>query len=201
MYAKNEYMGQFSAALRAAMRDLKWTQSDIVTKFQAVSQPTLSRYLAGSDLPKLGSLEAICKHMPERLREDVTAAYLTDHIPPSATELIAVTSLKDGKPVPPKYVYGKAAPGSLLRKDLDILERRALDDPNLAKALNYLAASLEGGSPSPEYYNTEGSEHYSVKEDPAVQAAEQQLRDSGSQTPPKPRPRRASSQGDEPSAQ
>ncbi len=156
------------------MEEMRWTQLDLVNHTKAVNQSSLSRYLASNDLPKVSTLELICRELPEQIRQDLTAAYLTDQIPPSSSDLVSITPRNDGMLEPAPYVVGKAPPGSTLRRDLDILERRAVDDPNLAKALNYLASSLEGAMPSPEYYSSE-PENWSLNNDPAVIAARKDL--------------------------
>ena len=168
-------MGQFSTALKLAMDQVGWNQLDLAKHTRsAVSQSMVSRYLLTNDLPKLATLEQICLAFAPSLRESLTAAYLTDQIPPSASELVAVTSMQESSPESPKFRVGRAPEGSILRRDLDALERAALKDPNLAKALNYLAASITGKEPAQEYYGDD-LESWSIKEDAAVIAAQKAM--------------------------
>ncbi len=169
-------MGQFSVALRSAMSSVGWDQNRLAQETKAVSQSRLSKYLIRGELPKVGTFEQICRVFEPRIREELTQAYLTDQIPPSARELVAVTSVKEGA-AGPKFRPGRAPEGSILRADLDFLEREAMDDSNLARVLNYLAASRRGVRPHPDYFEPEQGDGYSVMEDPLVVAARLKIKE------------------------
>ena len=165
-------MTQFAAVLRAAMTDMAVSQEELAER-TGTSQPSLSRFLLGNGLPKAASLERICREFPENVREALIAAYLTDQIPPSAASLVQVTTVKESGDGKTHYHPGRAPVGSLLRRDLDVLERRAIKDPTLAKMINYLASMVEGISPSTDYFEPE--ETGSVREDPRVKEARRKL--------------------------
>lgn len=166
-------MSQFSSALRVGMEKMGWSQTDLFARTKTITRPSISRYLSGTELPKRTTLEQICRQFPERIREDITSAYLTDQIPPSASKLVAVTSIAGGVEAEPKYIAGRPAPGSILYEDLETLGQHAIKDPNLAKVLNYWAASLRGVAPSPVYYGPDAD--WNIAEDPLVIEARRQV--------------------------
>lgn len=143
-------MGQFGIALQMALDSSGWTQSDAAEKSGIVSQPTIGRYIRGISLPEPEKLEALIARMEDRVRENVVAAYLNDHVPASVSGKIKVELSDHPGGRKEDVVYGRAPHGSILRQDLDKLELLALKNPNLAKTINYMVASLEGTfGPSP----------------------------------------------------
>ena len=168
-------MSQFSSALCLAMDKMGWNQTDLASRTKDIARPSISRYLSGSQLPTRSTADQICKLFPDKIREDVAAAYATDHIPESAGALVAVTSIAEGADAEPRYVVGRPPQGSILHRDLEILGRHAMQDPNLAKALNFWAASLEGRPPNADYYGPD--QDWNVKEDPLVIEAHKQAED------------------------
>ena len=137
-------MGQFGIALQMAFDEAGWSQAEAASRSGVVSQPTIGRYLRGVSLPEPEILEALVRQMSPRVQEKVVVAYLSDQVPASVGDKVRV-EISDGKrELGEELVYGRAPNGSILKKDLETLERLALKDPHLAKALNYMAASLEG---------------------------------------------------------
>ena len=136
-------MGMFGTELQTAIKKMGWNQRLMTEKAAAFSQAQLSRYITGSNLPEMYTLEALCAVFPEEIRERLVMAYLLDQIPPSARDLVEIrpTGARSSQDVP---VFGKAPRGSRLQRYLSALERLALGNPDFEKAIMYMVRSYEG---------------------------------------------------------
>lgn len=166
-------MTQFSTVLRGAIAASDMTQDELVARMGKGSQGSLSRLLKGASLPRKDMLNEICQQFPPHVRGPLVAAYFADLTPDSAEDLITVGIVKEDSIPPSQYRLNRALPDSLLRKNLDALERHALRDVNLANVLDQLAAMLEARSTSRD--DGSGATATSIREDPAFIAAKQEL--------------------------
>lgn len=159
-------MSRFPDALRSALAEMKWSASEIARRSKAVSQPSVGRYLAGIDLPKPGTLDQLCSPFPAHIQEELTAAYLSEHIPFSIRERVHVTIAKVGTQNAEPFALDRPTPGSHGDWVISTLSRAMMTDPNLALVLDYLASGIEGRPPMSDQ----------TGEDLAVRTLEEQTR-------------------------
>ena len=182
-------MGRFPDALRTALAERGWSQSELARRSKAVNQSTIGRYLAGTDLPKPGTLDSLCEPFPVEVREGLTAAYLTEHIPASVRERVKVSIVQENGEPPVELNPEQPMPGSELERILHTLGREAIRNPNLFHILDHLAAPLEGRKPLMEQ-ERQGLTVFTVEEQARIAAAEEEVAAQERAAGETPKPRR-----------
>ncbi len=140
-------MGHFSIQLQAALKAMGWSQVEMLRHWRerppAVSQSQLSRYCDGSNLPEPDKLEAMGKLFPKDVRNLLVIAYLLDHIPPFAQEMVEIVpaGVRATEDAP---TYGRAPHGSELKQAIQRLEMLALNNPQAAKFIIETVRLLDG---------------------------------------------------------
>ena len=145
-------MGHFSNALKSAMTEMRWTQTVLAGRLKTITQQTLSRYLTTDDLPKLVTLEEICRQFSQHWREEITAAFLTDQTPASMGDTIKVITIHEGIEQPARYEVNRAPEDSELRKSLRKLELWAMEDPSVETVVVSLAEGYDNRRKSVRYH-------------------------------------------------
>ena len=125
-------------------------------------------------MPKPETLDLLIAPFETRVREELSTAYLSEHIPASVRESVRVSIYQsDGKP-PVDLIPDQPAPGSDLERILRTLGREAVKNVNLYHILDHLAAPLENRKPLMEQ-EREDLTVFTVEEQARIEAAEKEV--------------------------
>lgn len=130
-------MSYLSNALGVVLENRNITQTALCMMTD-ISQSQLSRYLSGENAPSLAAVEQICKALPESDRAEIARAWLYDQLPPSARNLLTISTISP--PLPgAQWTVREPDPDFAMPKDLrkafDFLEKLSVTNPYVRSSI------------------------------------------------------------------
>lgn len=133
-------MSFFAIALKVALERRELAQVR-VAELAGINPSLFSRYLAGNVRPSQEVLERICQAFPEPIdRAEIVIAHLKDETPPSAHELVQITSLVGGSVQEQPTSYIEIPIPKAAREDFEYLMRRSQAHPEV---IEWIAATVD----------------------------------------------------------